>query len=164
MDHARGPASARVTLLEYGDYTCPYCALAHDVVRRIEAAIVGDVRFVFRHFSTAAAHPRARAAARLAEAAALQGRFWPVHDGLFEQRRALEAGDLQAAVRTVDVDWPRLVRDAASVRVDARVEADRRKGAASGVDCTPTFFVNGHRYVGSWDYSSLSSHLVGLLG
>jgi protein-disulfide isomerase len=156
----RGPARARLTLLEYGDYECPYCAMAHDVVRRIETALAGEVRFVFRHFPIAATHPHALAAARLAEAAALQGRFWPVHDALFENRGALEVGDLKAAVRAVDVDWQRLVHNASSRRVQARVEADLRRAARSGIDCTPAFFVNGRRYAGAWDYSTLSTHLA----
>jgi protein-disulfide isomerase len=147
-----------MTLLAYGDYECPYSAMAHVVVRRLDERLNGQLRVVFRHFPRADLHPHAALAARMAEAAALQGKFWAVHDALFHHQDRFASGELVHVVRGL-VDVQKLVRDMSSTVVRARVDADVRRGRASGVEVTPTFFLNGERYAGSWDFETLLARL-----
>jgi protein-disulfide isomerase len=149
-DHSAGPEDAPVTLVEYGDYECPYCGMAHPVVKEAQRELGSGLRFVFRNFPLAEAHPHARAAAQAAEAAAAQGRFWEMHDMLFEHQDALEAEDLLGYAKSIGLDMQQFARDLADPAITKRVRDDFRSGVQSGVNGTPTFFMNGERYDGSW--------------
>ena len=149
-DHAAGDAHAPVTLLEYGDYECPHCGLAHPIVKSIQHRLGKKLRFVFRNFPLAEAHPRSRRAAEAAEAAADQGKFWQMHDALFENQGRLEDEDLVAIARSLRLDVERVAAALADGTWTARVREDFRNGIRSGVNGTPTFFVNGERYDEPW--------------
>jgi protein-disulfide isomerase len=149
-DHAAGPADAPVTLVEYGDYECPYCGMAHPIVKRAQRELGNQLRFVFRNFPLAEAHPHARLAAQAAEAAGAQGKFWEMHDTLFEHQDALELEDLLAYAESLGLDTAKFARDLKAGTYEKRVRDDFRSGVKSGVNGTPTFFINGARYDGSW--------------
>jgi protein-disulfide isomerase len=149
-DHVQGPEHAPVTLVEYGDYECPYCGMAYPIVKRIQERLGDRLRFVFRNFPLAELHPNAAAAAEFAEAAALQGKFWGMHDTLFEHQRALSPGNLQAYARSLDLDRSALEEAIRSGGPAERVRKDFMSGVRSGVNGTPTFFINGHRFDGDW--------------
>jgi protein-disulfide isomerase len=150
LDHAVGPEDAPVTLVEYGDYECPYCGMAHPIVKRARQELGSRLRFVFRNFPLAEIHPHARLAAQAAEAAAAQGRFWEMHDMLFEHQDALEAEDLLGYAKSLGLDTAKFARDLEAATYAKRIRDDFRNGVKSGVNGTPTFFVNGDRYEGSW--------------
>ena len=149
-DHAAGPDNAPVTLVEYGDYECPYCGMAYPIVKRAQKELGNQLRFVFRNFPLAEAHPHARLAAQAAEAAAAQGRFWEMHDMLFGHQDALEVEDLVGYAKSIGLDTAQFARDLEAGTYEKRVRDDFRNGVKSGVNGTPTFFVNGSRYNGSW--------------
>jgi protein-disulfide isomerase len=149
-DHSAGPDDAPVTLVEYGDYECPYCGMAHPVVKRAQRELKTQLRFVFRNFPLAEAHPHARVAAQAAEAAAAQGKFWEMHDMLFEHQDALELEDLVGYAESIGLDTVQFARDLEAETFAKRVRDDFRSGVKSGVNGTPTFFINGARYDGSW--------------
>ncbi len=149
-DHAAAPDDAPVTLVEYGDYECPYCGMAHPIVKRAQRELGNRLRFVFRNFPLAESHPHARLAAQAAEAAAAQGKFWEMHDMLFEHQDALEAEDILGYAKSLGLDTAQFARDLEAGTYAKRVRDDFRSGVRSGVNGTPTFFVNGNRYDGSW--------------
>ena len=149
-DHLAGPEDAPVTLVEFGDYECPYCGMAHPVVKRAQQTLGNQLRFVFRNFPLAEAHPHARLAAQAAEAAGSQGKFWEMHDALFEHQDALEADDIVGYAKEIGLDVPRFLEELQAGAYAKRVRDDFRHGVRSGVNGTPTFFVNGFRYEGSW--------------
>lgn len=149
-DHATGPEDAPVTLVEYGDYECPYCGMAYLVVKSAQRDLGEQLRFVFRNFPLAEAHPHARLAAEAAEAAAAQGKFWETHDVLFEHQDALEAEDLVGYAKSLGLELAQFARDLKDPKYTKRVRDDFRSGVRSGVNGTPTFFINGNRYEGSW--------------
>lgn len=149
-DHARGPDDAPVTLVEYGDYECPHCGAAHPVVQLALRQLGDQLRFVYRHFPLAEIHPNAEPAAEAAEAAGAQGRFWEMHDALFEHQHALQPRNLAALAMALELDAERLTRELlAHTHLDA-VREDFLSGVRSGVNGTPTFFINGARYDGDW--------------
>jgi protein-disulfide isomerase len=150
QDHVQGNPDAPIELVEYGDFECPFCGQAYDSVKAVQAALGDDLRFVFRNFPLAQAHPHALAAAQAAEAAGLQGRFWEMHDVLFEHQDMLDEANLLRFAAALGLDMERFARDFASPEVAAKIRADFLSGARSGVNGTPTFFVNGERYDGSW--------------
>jgi len=147
-DHSQGPAGARVTLVEYADFECPSCGEAYPLVKAIERAFGDNLRLVFRHFPLRASHPHALAAARAAEAAAEQGRFWQMHDRLFERQQALADDDLHRHARKLGLDPDRFARALVAPASEQRVLADLAGGSRSGVRGTPTFFIHGARYDG----------------
>jgi protein-disulfide isomerase len=149
-DHVSGPVDAPVTLVEYGDFECVYCRIAHPVVKACNRQLGSMLRFAFRHFPISEIHPHARLAAQAAEAAAAQGRFWEMHDVLLVYQHALKHEDLVGYARALGLDVPRVARELRAGTYAARVSADFRSGLTSGVNATPTFFVNGARYDGSW--------------
>lgn len=149
-DHVAGPDDASVTLVEYGDFECPYCGMAYPVVKSAQRALGDDLRFVFRNFPLAEAHPHARVAAQAAEAAGAQGKFWEMHDTLFEHQDALEPEDLVGYAKALGIDTERFASELETEGYEKRVREDFRSGVRSGVNGTPTFFVNGSRYDGSW--------------
>ncbi|MFC5821213.1 Na+/H+ antiporter NhaA [Nonomuraea harbinensis] len=148
-DHVRGPADAAVTVVEYGDFECPYCGRLHPILEELRRRRP-DVRFVFRHYPLRDMHPRALAAALVAEAAGRDGRFWEMHDKLYAAQRALADADLAryAAELKVDLSAPIAARA-------ARIERDERSGRESGVRGTPTLFINGVRYRGRLDLAPI---------
>ena len=149
-DHAAGPEDAPVTLVEYGDYECPYCGMAYPIVKAIQARLGDKLRFVFRNFPLREAHPHAEHAAEAAESAGAQGKFWEMHDVIFENQNALEDEDLLAYAEAIGADPQILAEDLANGTYVKRVRDDFRSGVRSGVNGTPTFFVNGERYNGPW--------------
>jgi Na+/H+ antiporter NhaA len=156
-DHIRGPDEAPVTLVEYGDYECPYCGRAEGTVRELVRDFSEDLRYVFRHLPLEDVHPHAELAAEAAEAAGAQGRFWEMHDLLFADQSALEPADLRDRAARLGLDVERFwdeVRTRAHAR---RVTEDVRSADESGVAGTPTFFINGLRHQGSYDVETLSA-------
>jgi protein-disulfide isomerase len=155
-DHIRGPVDAPLTLLEYGDYECPHCGAAHGVVQAIRARLPdGALRFVFRHFPLTTVHPHAQHAAEAAEAAGAQGRFWAMHDALFANQERLDGRDLAAYAEAIGLDLDRFGEEVVRHVHAAKVREDFVSGVRSGVNGTPTFYVNGVRHDGSWDVASL---------
>ena len=154
-DHVQGSAKAPVTLVEYGDYECPYCGEAYSVVKELQERLGDQMRFVFRNFPLAQAHPHAEHAAEAAEAAAAQGKFWEMHDMLYENQDALEDEDLVRYARALHLDVPRFVKEMEAGTYTERVREDFRSGVRSGVNGTPTFFINGARHDGAYDLASL---------
>jgi protein-disulfide isomerase len=155
-DHVRGAPSAAVTLVEYGDFQCPYCAQVYPVLRELEQRFGADLRVVFRHNPRAFDHPRAPYAAEAAEAAGEQNRFWEMHDQLFEHQGALEDRDLLSYARTLGLNLERFAADMSERRHKARVHADELGGVRSHVISTPTLFINGQRFTDTPDLESLS--------
>ena len=155
-DHALGPATAAATLLEYGDYECPDCMASFPVVNRLRAELGEAMRFVFRHFPQTSVHPRASVAAQAAEAAGAQGRFWPMHDLLYESRGGLDPSDLDRMALRLNLEVYRFQADLTAGRFVAKVARDATGGRRSGVTGTPTFFVNGRRVLGR-DYDALKA-------
>src|SRR5258706_14082789 len=147
-DHAAGPENAPVTLVEYGDYECPYCGMAYPIVKRAQQDLGKQLRFVFRNFPLAESHPHARLAAEAAEAAGAQGKFWEMHAMLFEHQDALDDADLVRYAKALHLDVERFTRELASEMYVARVRKDIQSGIKSGVNGTPTFFINGVRFDG----------------
>jgi protein-disulfide isomerase len=158
-DHAQGPANAPVTLVEYGDYECPHCGRAYPIVKAIQQRLGDRLRFVFRNMPLRNAHPHAELAAEAAEAAAVQGAFWPMHDLLFEHQRQLGLETVVALAQRLDLDVDAFQRALADGTFKARVEHDFMSGVRSGVNGTPTFFINGTRYDDSWDEETLTRAL-----
>ena len=163
-DHVRGPADALATLVEYGDYECPYCGLAHPIVKEVQRRLGGRLRFAFRHFPLSEIHPYALPAAEAAEAAGAQGRFWEMHDLLYQNQRALDHANLVRYAGVLGLDLTRFVSELADHTWEARVRDDFMSGVRSGVNGTPTFFVNGVRHDGPWDADTLSAALVAPAG
>lgn len=158
-DHVRGPVAAPVTIVEYGDYECPYCAAAEPVLSAVLSAQPGRVRLVFRNFPLPDVHPYALTAALAAEAAAALGAFWEMHDLLFKRQDRLRDIDLAGYAETLGIPATAVVGDAAQPYGD-KVEADFQSGVDSGVRGTPTLFVNGRRYTGPVDLRSLTASVV----
>ena len=150
-DHIQGPASAPVTLVEYGDYQCPYCGMAHPIVKSLQRALGKQMRFVFRNFPLRESNPDAEHAAEAAESAGAQGSFWEMHDTLYEHQDQLEDRDLADYAEQLGLDSGQLVRDLEEGTYAGRVREDFRSGVRSGVNGTPTFFVNGVRYDEGWN-------------
>jgi protein-disulfide isomerase len=153
-DHTSGPADAPVTLLQYGDYECPFCRRAHPILNSIRRQMGGGLRFVYRHFPYTRQHPHAQHAAEMAEAAAVQGKFWEMHDLLFENQDNLEDNDLISYAARLGIPREWAASSLASHTFAGRVREDFRSGVRSGANGTPTFFINGVRYDGSWEEES----------
>jgi protein-disulfide isomerase len=158
-DHSQGPATPAVTLVQYGDYECPYTRRSTWVVQAIQRELGDQVRFVYRNFPLTQIHPHALHAALAAEAAAAQGKFWEMHDYLFHHQHMLEDADLAQFAEVVGLDRQQYARDMAEQRGLARIEEDVESGERSGVQGTPTFFINGVLYRGSWEQDALLAAL-----
>jgi protein-disulfide isomerase len=154
-DHVRGPANAPVTLVEYGDYECPHCGLAHPIVNAVRKHFARQLRFVFRHFPLSQIHPNAETAAESAEFAGAHGRFWEMHDGIYENQDRLGLPLLFALVRTLGLSELELQSALASGEYEPKVRADFLGGVRSGVNGTPSFFINGERHDGSYAFDDL---------
>jgi protein-disulfide isomerase len=154
-DHILGPATAPVTLVEYGDYQCPYCGMAHPIVHELLQRRPDTVRFVYRHFPLANIHPYAEVAAEAAEAAGARRKFWPMHDWLFQHQDRLDLTYLGLAAGQLGLDADAIMQEISEHRYLGRIRRDLVGGARSGVNGTPTFFVNGIRHDGSYALADL---------
>jgi Na+/H+ antiporter NhaA len=159
LDHVRGPGNARVTLVEYGDFECPYCGRAESVTRELVRTVGDDLAFVFRHLPLVDVHEHAEMAAEAAEAAGAQGKFWEMHDLLLGHQDALESEDLVRYAEELGLDVDRFSDDLISRRHAMRVARDVESAEESGVAGTPTFFINGRRHHGAYDLASLTAAL-----
>jgi len=154
-DHAQGPADAPVTLVEYGDFQCPYCGAAYPVVRAVQKVMGTRLRFVFRNFPLKQIHPNAEHAAEVAEAAATKDRFWQMHDLLFENQRTLGDAHLLEYAERAGLEPAWVAQTLEEGTYARKVSKDFRSGVRSGVNGTPTFFINGMRYDGAADAESM---------
>jgi len=154
-DHATGPHDAPVTLVEYGDFQCPHCGRAYPIVKDIVRTLGAKLRFVFRNFPLTRIHPEAEHAAEAAEAAGAQGAFWQMHDRLFERQFALDDDHLIEYATELGLNAERIRGELEAGTYAGRVRDDFMSGVKSGVNGTPTFFINGVRYDESWDRDSL---------
>jgi protein-disulfide isomerase len=157
-DHIRGPAEAPVTVLEYGDFECPYCGRAEPAVRDLLADF-GDVRYVWRHLPLTDVHPHASAAAEASEAAGAQGAFWELHDLLLDHQDALLDSDLIGYAEELGLDVQRFEDDLRGSAGAAHIAEDVDSADLSGVSGTPTFFINGRRHHGAYDLATLSAEV-----
>ncbi len=164
QDHVRGSRDAQVTLVEYGDFQCPYCARAHAALTELVQQHGERVALVYRHLPLTDLHPFALPAAQAAEAAGAQGKFWEMHDALFENQGMLDEDALPAMASNLGLDAQRFARELDEGVHRARVEADAAQAAALGAHSTPTFFINGERYQGDSDHASLAGALKKALG
>jgi protein-disulfide isomerase len=158
-DHIRGPIEAPLTLVEYGDFECPYCGQAEPVLRELARDFGSDLRFVFRHLPLVDVHEHAQLAAEAAEAAGAQGRFWELHDRLMAHQDTLDLDALRAHATELGLDVARFVEEIESRRYSLEVERDVERADLGGVTGTPTFFINGRRHHGAFDLASLTAAL-----
>lgn len=160
-DHISGRPSASITLVEYGDYQCPDCGAAHQVIKKILKDFGSDLLFVFRNFPLQEVHPAAMIAAQAAEASALQRKFWEMHDLIFEHQDELDEDNLLYFAETLDLNLTRFSNDMTSHVVIFKIENDVEKGKRSAVEATPTFSVNDKK-VESFDgtYKSLADAIM----
>jgi protein-disulfide isomerase len=162
-DHVSGNAAAPITLVEYGDYQCPYCAMAYAVVKELQRELGDSLRLVFRNMPLANVHPHAEAAAEAAEAVAEQGRFWEMHDLLYENQRDLGDAALARYATQAGADESAFSAALQGGAPRARVQRDLESALRSGANGTPTFFINGERYDGSWQLEPFLENLRSLL-
>jgi protein-disulfide isomerase len=158
-DHLDGPADAAVTVVEYGDYECPYSGIAYPIIKELKARMGSRLRLVFRNFPITAPHPHAEQAAEAAEAAAAQGKFWEMHDVLYENQRRLGDKDLLAYAERLGLDAERFDRELAEHVHAGRVREDFLSGLQSGVEGTPTFYINGEQHAGSYELEPFQAAL-----
>jgi NhaA family Na+:H+ antiporter len=163
-DHVQGPAEAPVVFVEYGDFQCPHCLQAHSIVRELQDRLGDQLCYVFRNFPLRSIHPQAQIAAEAAEAAGAQGKYWEMHDYLFRHQYALDEESLIAYAAVLELDIDRFRADLKERVHKEQVETDFRSGVRSGVNGTPTFFINGARYDGPWDVESLLAEIQKPLG
>ena len=159
-DHIQGSPTAAVTLVEYGDYQCPHCLQAYPIMIDIQEHLGDRMRLVFRNFPLTQVHPNAQHAAEAAEAAGAQGKFWEMHDYLFEHQSHLDDAALLRYAAEIGLDVKRFERDLKEQKFAPRVREDFQSGIRSGVNGTPTFFINGIRHEGSWDLETLTAAIL----
>jgi protein-disulfide isomerase len=162
-DHSEGHPGAPLTLVEYGDYQCPYCGAAYPVVKLLQKSLGKELLFVFRNFPLTQAHPYAMVAAQAAEAAALQEKFWVMHDCIYENQGDLEPEVLPAWAGQLGLDLEAFRTAITKGEIINRIKEDRRSGIRSGVNGTPCFFINGARYDAAADFKPLRAALEELL-
>jgi len=150
-DHVQGSATAPITLVEYGDFECPYCGQAFYVVKQLQQRLGDQMRYVFRNFPLVQTHPYALQAAEAAEAAGAQGKYWQMFDMLFEHQDALDTAHLVQYARDIGLNIQKFEQDLANHTFQPRIEEDIERGERSGVEGTPTFFINGVKYNGSFE-------------
>jgi protein-disulfide isomerase len=159
-DHSQGPADAPVTLVEYGDFECPYCGRAYPIIKELQRRIGDRMCLVFRNFPITTKHPHAMQAAEAAESAGGQGKFWEMHDTIYENQQNLEYENLITYAEALKLDMDRFKQDLAEHTYLPKIEEDFRSGVRSGVNGTPTFFINSFRYDGEDDIESLQETLL----
>lgn len=148
-DHAKGNLNADLVIVEYGDYQCPYCGAAYPILKELMNQFGSQIKFVFRNFPLSELHQYARAAALFAEAANLQGKFWEMHDSIYENQKDLNESLLLEFAEKLKLDIDQLKRDLQKLAVADKVDADFDSGVISGVNGTPSFFINGKKFDGS---------------
>ena len=163
-DHIRGPKTAPITLVEYGDYQCPHCGMAHPIVNQVQAYFRDSLRFVFRHFPLTEVHPLAGIAAESAEYAGAAGLFWEMHDALFENQSILSISTIFMIADQLRLPEVLLRNALETGQYKSKVRSDFMGGVRSGVNGTPAFFINGVRHDGSYDFASLVSAIQLHLG
>lgn len=154
-DHIQGDDGAAITLVEYGDYECPHCGAAYPIVKEVQKHFGKQLRFVFRNFPLVQAHPHAQMAAESAEFAAAHGKFWEMHDAIFEHQRRLNADLLIELAVGLGMQGPALAKALKSEQYAEKVKLDFMSGVRSGVNGTPTFFINNHRHDAPFDFEDL---------
>ena len=164
QDHVQGPAQAPLKLVEYGDYQCSYCGQAYGFVKAAQQALGDKLEFVFRNFPLTEVHPHAQRAALAAEAAAAQGKFWEMHDALYEHQNQLDEAHLVGFAQQLGLDVEKFKQDMRAGAPAAKVEADFESGVRSGVNGTPSFFVNDQKFDGDWQGQGLTDFLQSQLG
>lgn len=158
-DHVQGPPESLYTLVEYGDYECPACGQLFTTLCALRAELGNDLRLAFRHYPRSGIHPHAEQAAEAAEAAGAQGKFWEMHDLLFQHQTALATKNLKAYARELALDPDRFSHDLKNRVFEERVREDFRRGVSNGVYGTPGLFINGVRYDGPLDRDNLTGQL-----
>ncbi|MFD2940332.1 MULTISPECIES: DsbA family protein [Flavobacterium] len=160
-DHIQGKKDADILIVEYGDYQCPYCGAAYPILKEIMKKYGKQIKFVFRNFPLSEMHQYARPAAIVAEAAALQGKFWEMHDAIYENQRILSEPFLLELVEKLELDPHQFNVDIKKPELAAKVDSDFESGILSGVNGTPSFFVNGRKFnAGAEDLLQLMSEIV----
>ena len=154
-DHSQGDENAPITLVEYGDFECPYCGSAYSILKVVQQELGRELRFVFRNFPLTQPHPHAELAAEAAEAAGAQGKYWPMHDALYENQQKLSLELILNLGDSLGLDTKRFFHDLEKRHYLPRVREDFMGGVRSGVNGTPGFFINGMRYQAAWDARSL---------
>lgn len=147
-DHAQGNLEADIVIVEYGDYQCPYCGAAYPVLKELMKEFGSQIKFVFRNFPLSEMHQYARLAAIAAESANHQGKFWEMHDAIYENQRALNENLLMKLAKQLKLDIPQFEKDLESTELADKVDSDFESGIMSGVNGTPSFFVNGKKFDG----------------
>ena len=158
-DHIQGPVNAPITLVEYGDYECPYCGQAYMIIKEIQERLGSKLCFVFRNFPLTKVRPHAYKAAIAAETAAAQGKFWDMYDYLFKHGQVVTDDNLRQSAAKLGLNVARFDREFLARTYSSHVDEDIQSGKSSGVKSTPTFFINGDRYNNSWDMDTLISAL-----
>jgi protein-disulfide isomerase len=154
-DHIHGSPDAPIELLQYGDYQCPFCWKAYPIVKDLQRQLGDRLRFVFRNFPLTKVHPHAKIAAMASEAADQQGKYWEMHDMLYQHHKRLNYDSLVEHAGKLELDIPRFEKDMQNKELDEKIEADFYYGLRSGVNATPTFFINGEKYLDPWDNNNL---------
>lgn len=162
-DNTYGNAESNIELVEYGDYECPYCGKAYPQVKQIKEQLGKYIRIVFRNFPLTKIHPNAFAAAVATEAAAIQGKFWDMHNIIFENQKTLSDDFLIELAGRIDLDVKRFKEDIKKVALIDKVEKDFESGLRSGVNRTPSFFINGEKFEGEWKDDQLIQYLKRIL-
>jgi protein-disulfide isomerase len=158
-DHIQGKNTAPLELVEYGDYQCPHCGRAYPIIKNLQRSLGPDLKFVFRNFPLSEIHPDAFNAAVAAEAAGLQQRFWDMHDIIFEHQQELDFESLFLYAKTIGLDLERFKNDIQKNTPISKVEQDFESGIRSGVNGTPSFFINRKKYDGDWEGRAFSQYL-----
>lgn len=154
-DHSQGNQNAKIILVEYGDYQCPYCGAAHKILKRLQSHYAGELLLVFRNFPLVQIHPEAQIAAETAEFAAEKGRFWEMHDLIYENQEDLSLSFLLDLADKLRLPVPDLEMAIEEGKYDTKIENDFSGGVRSGVNGTPTFFINGQRHNGPFQFEDL---------
>jgi protein-disulfide isomerase len=162
-DHIRGALDAPVILVEYGDFQCPHCGAAYPIVKEIEHEFQGKMSLVFRQFPLSEVHPYAQVAAVASEAAGRQNKFWEMHALIFEYQSRLSPATLLHHAKTLGLDMGRYEKDIQDPALFEKVESDFESGIKSGVNGTPSFFINGVKYNHDYDLDSISRAITAVL-
>ena len=162
-DNIQGDANAMITLVEYGDYQCPHCGHAYPIIKQLQQTFGSELKIVFRNFPLKNLHPLAVDAAIASEAAGRQNRFWEMHDLIFENQRNLDETSFLLFAQQLGLDLEQFNVGTVAADVIQKVDDDFESGIMSGVNGTPTFFINGFRYDGSWDLADLTEVISGVI-
>jgi protein-disulfide isomerase len=158
-DHIQGNNNAVIELVEYGDYQCPHCGRAYPIVKKMQAQLGDKMKLIFRNFPLANIHPDAVMAAVATEAAALQDKYWEMHDIIFENQEELERDSLIAYANELGLDIKQFEKDLDNPELTEKVEAEFESGIRSGVNATPTFFINGEKYNNGWEGDRMITYI-----